>query len=105
VGGNRHLVAESFFNPQTQTETDCSNLRYSGNNLLLDEFIKQTLTQNRLREFEAAMAGFDLEVGAPVPCTRDILRAYVGSYYYHVGGSPEAGKLEDLGMGSEEPLL
>jgi hypothetical protein len=83
-----------LFNVPLQTETTCFDPHYGGYNLLFNEVINQT----RLRELQAAMTGFDLEVGTPVPYTRDLLKAYLGTYYYSVSGIPDAwgvrGRLE-----------
>jgi trimeric autotransporter adhesin len=62
VGNSKQVVSESF-----------RSLGFSGNNFLLDVN----------RQFEVALAGFDVEAGVPVArwSTGD-LRAYAGTYYY-----------------------
>ncbi|NEQ55086.1 MAG: hypothetical protein F6K11_34010 [Leptolyngbya sp. SIO3F4] len=76
IGDTRREVssASSFLD----TGTVRSNLRFSGNNLVFDEFRQQSQTTRR--QFEAAAGGFDLEGGYRLFDWSD------GSLYGHLGG-------------------
>lgn len=81
IGTQRRFVGDGGF----------SNPQFSGYNILLDH----------ARIYENAMRGFDLEVGAPVPCCeRWGLRAYAGYYHYESPGVRNAdgvrGRLEAM---------
>lgn len=80
VGDTRQLVGDRLFD----TGVQISSLRFR-NNFLLASGTRQ---QQRIRDFEAAMAGFDVEAGGRLlrfP-TGD-LRAYAGLYYLSAGES------------------
>lgn len=76
IGDTRREVssASSF----SDTGTVRSNLRFSGNNLVFDEFRQQNQTTRR--QFEAAAGGFDLEGSYRLFDWSD------GSLYGHLGG-------------------
>lgn len=83
VGDTRQLTQETFFS----TGLSFSDPFFQGN------FLGQTRNQQlqRDRNFEAAMAGFDVEAGvkiAQIGRTGD-LRGYAGLYYYDAPGSAE----------------
>src|SRR5262249_39646784 len=63
VGERRHLVDDFFINPQfTNTTTvDTANPFFQGHNILFNQITTQTMRVDRVRNFEAAMKGFDLE--------------------------------------------
>jgi hypothetical protein len=93
IGTDNKLVGQSIVTPTTSVTT-FTNPTFAGFNILLDQMV----TQERVRQFQGAMSGFDVEVGGPVPLLRNYQRGYVGTYNFQGGGNNQAwgarGRLE-----------
>jgi trimeric autotransporter adhesin len=83
VGQTRNNYATNLFDTGTRINND--SLRFQGNRLLYDTFRQQI--ENRY--YEAAMAGFDAEVGGKLLALGQFgsLRGYGGFYYLTAVGS------------------